>query len=242
MYVWDSGNCRILGFKLAKAYSASSPTTADIVIGQPLGYDYGASNGDSSFQTYPDRAPASAATLSGIVEWTRTTLEDKSFVGMYVDSAGNLYVPDINNHRVLKYISPFTTDTIADEVWGQVDFAGNKPNLTGTPFNPTPLNNRVLRFPEGAKTADLVLGQPNFTTGGDFSGGGGMNQMSGPSAVAFDPQGRFYVADTANNRILFFAPPFSNGMNATGTFASDHNGPTNIQADPNGKECGRTTQ
>ncbi len=62
-----------------------------------------------------------------------------------------------------------------------------------------------------------------------------MNQMSGPSAVAFDPQGRFYVADTANNRILFFAPPFSNGMNATGTFASDHNGPTNIQADPNGK-------
>jgi sugar lactone lactonase YvrE len=183
---------------------------------------------------------------------------------MYVDSAGNLYVPDINNHRVLKYISPFTTDTIADEVWGQVDFAGNKPNLTGTPFNPTPLptasslcfasidsggggvtidaqgnlwvanggNNRVLRFPGGAKTADLVLGQPNFTTGGDFSGGGGMNQMSGPSAVAFDPQEILYVADTVNNRILFFAPPFSNGMNATGTFASDHNGPTNIQADP----------
>ena len=29
------------------------------------------------------------------------------------DTAGNLYVPDFENHRVLRYNSPFTTDTIA---------------------------------------------------------------------------------------------------------------------------------
>jgi DNA-binding beta-propeller fold protein YncE len=39
-----------------------------------------------------------------------------------VDPKGNLYVADTVNNRVLEYDIPFTTDTIADRVYGQ---AGN---------------------------------------------------------------------------------------------------------------------
>jgi hypothetical protein len=36
-----------------------------------------------------------------------------------VDGAGNLYVADVGNSRVLEYDSPLTTDTVADRVFGQ---------------------------------------------------------------------------------------------------------------------------
>src|SRR5438128_2487525 len=39
-----------------------------------------------------------------------------------VDAAGNLYVADSVNGRVLEYDSPLTTDTVADRVFGQPDF------------------------------------------------------------------------------------------------------------------------
>lgn len=279
MYVWDSGNSRILGIDLAKCYAQGSPCSADIVIGQPSASDYGACNLDSSFQTYPNRPTASASTLCGVSERTHTTLEDKSFSSMFVDDSGSLYVADSVNHRVLKYISPFTTDTVADEVWGQTDFSGNRCNHTGgsIPSDPAPPpsasslcfhaiggngsgvtldalgnlwvadggNNRVLRFPKDqatgtiSKTADVVLGQPNFTTGGDWSYGSTMDKMTGPAAVRFDNQGRLYVADSGNNRVLVFiptAPSFTSGMSASYTLGSGFNGgPLGLEIDPQGR-------
>ena len=40
-------------------------------------------------------------------------------VGVAVDAAGNLYVADYGNNRVLEYNTPLTTDTVADRVFGQ---------------------------------------------------------------------------------------------------------------------------
>src|SRR6185369_10663431 len=39
--------------------------------------------------------------------------------GVAADGAGNLYVSDSNNSRVLEYNTPLTTDTSADKVFGQ---------------------------------------------------------------------------------------------------------------------------
>lgn len=279
MYVWDSGNSRILGVDLARCYGSSTACSTDLVLGQPSASDYGACNGDASFGNYPNRNPASASTLCGIPESTHTTLEHKSFSSMFVDSGGHLYVPDSFNHRVLKYNSPFSTDTVADDVWGQSDFSGNGCNITGgiaggwnNPSPPPPPtasslcfhsigasgagvtrdaqgnlwvadggNNRVLRFPKNldnsdviAKTADLVLGQPNFTTGGDWSYGSTMDKMRAPAAVRFDNLGNLYVADSGNNRVLVFAPPFTNGMSASGTLGSNLNDPLGVEIDPAG--------
>lgn len=285
-YVWDSGNNRILGLDLGTCYGQASPCSANIVIGQPQASDYGACNLDSSFQTNPSRPPASASTLCGLAETTQTTLEDGTQVGMFVDPQGNLFVPDARNNRVLKFNGPFTTDVVADEVWGQPDFAGNGCNITGGAIgggfppdsHPAPAptasslcfqsigaggagvaqdasgnlwvadggNNRVLRFPKDpgtgviAKTADLVLGQANLTSGGDWSycevlpTRDCMARMWAPTALRFDSSGKLYVVDSSNNRILVFTPPFTSGMAATSTFGTGFTGITSLEIDPGG--------
>ena len=57
-----------------------------------------------------------------------------------------------------------------------------------------------------------VLGQPNFTTKGSNLTQNGFN---GSYSVFIDSFGNAWVADYVNARVLMFAPPFSNGMNAS---------------------------
>ncbi|MXY22703.1 MAG: tetratricopeptide repeat protein [Dehalococcoidia bacterium] len=96
-------------------------------------------------------------------------------------------------------------------------------------------NNRVLRFPydpesgEILKVADLVLGQPDFYTAAP---GDSLDRFHAPSAVKLDTQGKLYVADTVNDRVLIFAPPFRVGMVAGSTFGSHFHEPTSLEIDP----------
>lgn len=263
MYVYDGGNNRILGLHVGN----QSSQHAELVLGQPGLNGYSGCNRDSNFQHYPQRAPATARTLCTMPEFQISTREGGSFANMVVDSHGNLYVPDFYNHRVLLYNSPFETDTIADAVWGQANFAGNECNRNRGARFPDAVslclaskanfgfvggveidsannlwvadnqNNRVLRFPYNLQTgrpsptADLVLGQPNFEKSGY---GHTINQMWAPAAVRVNAAGHVYVADTKNNRILIFLPPFSNGMNANNTLGSQLNLPSSIEFDQNG--------
>ena len=265
-YVWDSGNSRILGIDLATCYAGASPCSATIVIGQPSGTDHSACNGDSGFQRYPVRAPASADSLCGIPEVTLSILEWKSFVTMAANAQGDLYVPDAFNNRVLKYVSPFTTDRTADEVWGQSDFSGNLCNrgassptastlcFTVTTFSAGGVdldpagnlwvadrgNNRVLRFPKNpitgaiAKTADIVLGQPDFVSS---NAGSGPADMHSPASLRFRPNGQLYVADSENDRVLVFTPnpSFVSGMPSSSTFGSQLSAPYGLETDPAGE-------
>lgn len=101
LYVADAKNNRVLGWHDVTALSNGDP--ADLVLGQT---DF-VSNGA------PD--PPSANSLN-------------EPTGLAVDSAGNLYVADISNNRVLEYNAPFTAcdDTFpcvgggASEVFGQL--------------------------------------------------------------------------------------------------------------------------
>jgi hypothetical protein len=137
VYVYDGGNSRVLGLShlghVAGGPDAGKPCTsdsdapgsfcrieegrgADLVLGQP-DFNHSGCNGDGNFQTYPLRARASAATLCSMPVDQVSPLEGGSFANMAVDAVtGDLYVPDFDNHRVLLYRSPFTTDTIADDV------------------------------------------------------------------------------------------------------------------------------
>lgn len=258
LYVYDAGNNRILGFDLAKCLASSTDSlncSADLVIGQ-LSLTTSACNGDSGFQNYPSRAPASASTLCGEVESTGSISEGGSGSSMAIDSEGNLYVNDGENHRVLKYIRPFETDKIADEVWGQVDFSGNScnkglssPDATTICFNwgnsnnwtagvevdssgnvwvADNGNNRVLRFPAGSKTADLVLGQSSFNSNGI---GGGLNQLNAPAAVRVNAQGSVYVADQGNKRVMVYDAPLGIGMSGR-AFGSGFERPSGVDLDP----------
>ncbi|MDE2860848.1 MAG: NHL repeat-containing protein [Chloroflexota bacterium] len=270
-YVWDSANSRILGIDLANCYGSTGPCSADIVIGQPSGYDYAACNGDNGVQRFPVRAVASAETLCGIRDIALSPGETHNFVTMDVDGHRNLYVPDSVNHRILKYESPTEQDAVADRVWGQADFSGmacNRGDLTQptaetlcfhSPSNQSITNwygngvdidrhgnmwvadggnNRVLRFPvnlgsgEIARTADLVLGQRNLRS---REAGVELHRLSGPSAVRVSDDDWVYVADTINDRVLVFKPPFQSGMQADREFGSGFWRPTSLEIDPRGK-------
>ena len=99
-------------------------------------------------------------------------------------------------------------------------------------------NNRVLRFPMNPdsgqilKSPDVVLGQVDFTSA---QPGGELDELHAPSAVRFDQDGTLYIADTVNNRVLTFSPPFESGMQADGEFGSRFHRPTSVEIDPAGK-------
>lgn len=210
LYVWDSGNNRILGVDLAKCYSGESSCTADIVIGQPsAGYDHSGCNGDSGFQNYPQRAIPSSSTLCSVPEYVHSITESVPFMGIYVDEDGNLYIPDPWNHRVLKYNKPFETDTIADDLWGQDDFSGNICN-------------------KGKSKDDTSL----CFFSGEFSG---RTVIYG--GVTLDPDGNLWVADSGNQRILRFPKDLSTnkiGKKADLIFKGPISNPTSIRLDSHG--------
>lgn len=151
-----------------------------------------------------------------------------------------IYVSDTNNHRVLGWRDSvrFRNGDPADLVIGQPDFETGIPNVD-TRASATPSatslafprgitvdtegnlyvadsgNHRVLRYPRpfaqfGRITPDLVLGQANFTTA--VSAAVSASSLNSPSAVALDPDGNLFVADTGNNRVLQF--PRNAGVNA----------------------------
>ncbi|MCA9643946.1 MAG: NHL repeat-containing protein, partial [Myxococcales bacterium] len=71
-------------------------------------------------------------------------------------------------------------------------------------------NSRVLHFPAGSTTADRVYGQAgDFTQGLENNGGVSAGSLRAPQGLAYftgdagQPAGLF-VADTQNNRVLFF--------------------------------------
>lgn len=260
LYVYDSGNNRILGLDLNACRSSQTDPmgcTPKIVIGQPSTSTSGC-NGDSAFQSYPLRTPASASSLCGEDQAQISISEGGSGASMALDAAGDLYVADYWNNRVLKYERPFETDTVADEVWGQQDFQSNSCGDRGTEFfgASTPCflwgasnnwtagvdvdpagnlwvadsgNNRVLRFPTGSKMADLVLGQVDFH--GQFPGSE-LNQLWDPSAVRVSPaSGWLYVSESGNDRVLVYKPPFVSGM-AGEVFGSDFSRPQGVDFDP----------
>jgi hypothetical protein len=60
------------------------------------------------------------------------------------------------------------------------------------------------------QNASLVLGFPDFTTTANANPQSSLSSICG---IGFDPAGNLYV--DAASRLMVFAPPFSNGMNAS---------------------------
>jgi sugar lactone lactonase YvrE len=211
LYVADTGNHRVLIFD--DPFAATPPYAASAVLGQA---DF-----------------VSGLCNRGGAAPTQATLCGPSFVA--VDADENLYVSDTTNHRVLVFNAPRTTDTDADDVFGQPNpftAAANSGGLSASSLNaPTGVavdesvfpprlyvsdgsNHRILVYenPRGSDTAaDFVLGQVNLTSN---SAGSGVSKISGPQGVAVDRTGNVYVADLNNSRALLFVAPLTTDLNA----------------------------
>lgn len=156
------------------------------VLGQPSADNIGSCNGDSTAQTFPNRPPASAATMCLMLPTQISVGETVIILEADVDKNHNFYVPDSENSRVLMYKDPFNVNngSAAAEVWGQDTFSGNLCNKGSVYLSSSALckprgvtidtlgnlwvadgiyNNRVLRFPKDpltsipSKTSDLIL-------------------------------------------------------------------------------------
>lgn len=71
-------------------------------------------------------------------------------------------------------------------------------------------SHRVLRYTAESATPEVLAGKAN-------SNGNTPEQMSFPSGIAFDGQGRLYVTDTNNHRVQSFLPGQTSGTTVAGS-------------------------
>ncbi len=152
-------------------------------------------------------------------------------------AAGKIWVADAFNHRVLRHgFGAGQVVSDAEAVLGQVAMHGGAPNLTegrevsypggiAVDYSTNPprvyvadtSNNRVLGFRDirrlrAGEKADLVLGQPDLVSTAANFPGGQVEQptrqgLLNPLGVAVDAQGRVYVTDAGNSRLVRFPKP-----------------------------------
>ncbi len=150
-----------------------------------------------------------------------------------IASDGRIFVADHSNNRVISWPNAFdfTNGQAADLAFGPSDLVstgggldqrhltaaeGVATDADGNLWVADTFSNRLVRFSPPFVTgmnANLVLGQANYTSGGiNRNSSPAANTLSSPHGMVFDNEGRLYVADTNNHRVLRFAPPLSDGM------------------------------
>jgi uncharacterized protein (TIGR03437 family) len=205
LYVADTGNNRILRYTRPLSQPAGSMPLPDMVIGQ------------TSLSGRSSNAGGISATSLALA--TSTTYRS----GLAIDSAGNLWVADTGNNRVLRYpaavLAKGQNGPAADTVIGQADFTS-----TATPSARTSTTNLVspqgiafdpagrLLVADGASRV-VVYQQPLGTNavasrflGIDTSQTASSTTqiaVNNPLGVIGTPEG-VIVPDTFNNRVLVF--------------------------------------
>jgi hypothetical protein len=213
LYVGDSSNNRVLYF------AADGNTKAARVYGQFGNFTTGVKNNNG--------AGAEGRPSRNSMNFPR---------GMALDSKGGLYVADRENHRVLYFAPGSTSASRVYGQFGSFT-AGVPNNSgkgqRGQPsadnlFSPRAVavdaqdglniadtvNNRVLHYAPGSTKADRVYGQfGSFTVGIENNDGKGAKgapsaeSLNGVQGVAAGSDGRIFINDTNNNRMLVFAKP-----------------------------------
>jgi sugar lactone lactonase YvrE len=155
--------------------------------------------------------------VSGTYNSAPTTNRITGSAGVWVDNAGEIYVADTINHRVVAFSRTFPDGrTIAG---GNGNGNGNnqlsKPaglcmDAFGNLFVVDVNNNRVLRFAPGSTVG--------FPVAGGNGNGSSANQLSNPRDVWVDANGFVYIADAGNHRIQKWAQGATAGQTIAGGF------------------------
>jgi sugar lactone lactonase YvrE len=217
VFITDSGNNRVLGWKNTVAFTNGQ--AADLVIGQ------------TDFN--------SSACNQGLAAPTGSTLCEP--MGLTADSSGNLFVTDLGNNRVLEFNSPFLANPIVQDpsairVFGQAGKFNTSGCDTGG-VNATTLcqpigvaldssgdlyvsdfeDSRILEYNSPlSSTASRVFGQASTTakgcnkgTNGSDIAGLGTDSLCQPIGMALDSSNDLYVTDAGNSRVLEYLAPLA---------------------------------
>jgi uncharacterized protein (TIGR03437 family) len=227
LYVADSLNNRILGFK--DFTHMQNGQVADIVIGQPdlfhIEINYPTNNANQ-----PNQQGLNGPT------------------SLVVDSAGNLYVADTFNSRILRFPTPFnppsgsTALESADLVLGQRDFVSvvtdptpqtmsapislaftqngaNAASATGMLFAVDAVQNRVLAFSKPFSNGMTASLVLGQSSYYITTATSTSSGLSGPRAVALDPMDRVLVADAGNQRVQVYDQAENLSVGVAASFA-----------------------
>jgi uncharacterized protein (TIGR03437 family) len=234
LYVADEGNNRVLAWK--NAFGFTKGDFADKVIGQRDFYTTAAQGPGSSLSTGLFGPVALAVDKNGALYVSDALNNRIVRYPAPLKQTGELLnldliigQKDLNGRSVNEGQTAPTAKSLALSTGGTPFAAGLTFDSQGNLWVSDPGNNRVLRFPAGVlasgasnePSADLVLGQNDFVTGtvpaaaqaqtkcGNSlvsTNACGKSYVIAPTGLAFDPQGRLFVADSLNRVLVFLAP------------------------------------
>jgi sugar lactone lactonase YvrE len=212
VFVSDYGNNRVLRYPSIAAMTNGA--AAEAVLGQP------------NFTT---------TALSYAIPATATTFSEPE--GLAVDGAGNLWVVDQYNARVLRFANAATiaSGAAASGVLGwpnlvsnSITYNGNiEPATAASMYFPNAVfckgttlwvsdngNNRILRFDNAASLANGANADAFFGTSTQGDEASGSYQLWGPNQIYVDGSDNLWVADGSNNRVMMFPNASTGGNNS----------------------------
>jgi DNA-binding beta-propeller fold protein YncE len=146
--------------------------------------------------------------------------------GVAVDSNGRLYATDYGGQRALTWpdVDVLATCQAADGVIGAGELFGPEAVAvdpdSGTVFVADTLSHTVKGYRRNAAGAWARV----VRLGAEGEAGQDYSRFQFPRGLAVGADGRLYVADDFNNRVLIFAPPFADGDSAVDSIGAGDNG------------------
>ncbi|MCF6169153.1 MAG: IPT/TIG domain-containing protein [Lutibacter sp.] len=148
-----------------------------------------------------------AGSTSGFADGIGVDAQFNRPTGLTIDSQDNIYITDINNHRIRKITPNGEVTTLAgNDTSGSVNGTGvtaqfNRPigltiDYQNNIYIADSENNRIRKIAPGGVVTTLA-----GNTQGFLDGDGSTAQFEYPTGLTIDSQGNIYVADRNNHKI-----------------------------------------
>lgn len=227
LYVSDQSNSRIAEFDTPLSPGAS----INRVLGQPDATHNGVNEVKPQSLDFPQAVAVDASAHLYVADTLSNRVLGWHSASAFADGdPADLVIgqPDFNSRACNQGAAAPTAASLCFPTGLATDGSGNL-------FVSDTQNSRVLGFspPFAAfvgtqiidPTASIVLGQgASFVLGTQNTGGISAGSLNQPQGAAIDQAGDLYIADTANNRVLEYNQPVSNGELASRAIGQDSTG------------------